>query len=493
MPQAFEDHDPGGRVLGVRVTHAILLAVVGALLGAAVVGAALLWPRTAPSGGVVQPGEEVSDRLVPGTIIDIVETGADPIGMMPGATEVAITAVFDETGEAVAFTQVDDTGDTFRSGQRVVLDVLPQPDGTDLVYIADFQRSRPLIALTLAFVLSVVAFGRWQGVRALIGLVTTFAVLVWFIVPAILDGRSPLVVAMVGALVIMIATLYLAHGFSAKTTSAVVGTAIALALTGLLSAAFVSAASLTGFTSDEARLATIEAGGLSLSGLLLAGILIGGLGVLDDVTMSQASTVFELRKANPSATVADLLRGALNVGRDHVAATVNTLFLAYAGASLPLLLLFSVGNAGFVPVITSELVAVEVVRTLVGSLGLIAAVPVTTFLAAALAVGDPAAVANDPGHGHTHGPLPDLDGPEAEIGPEPSASAEPTRAADGAVPVTDDAPPTGGSPREAGARGVAAEPEQSVEAASQHADGEPDWVDRLRDAYGVDAPADDDR
>ncbi|HSO51429.1 MAG TPA: YibE/F family protein [Actinomycetes bacterium] len=196
---------------------------------------------------------------------------------------------------------------------------------------------------------------------------------------------------------IMLISLYLAHGPGRKTTAAVVGTALALVLTAALTAGFVELTSLTGLASDEALNASFQVGGISLRGLLLAGIIIGGLGVLDDVTVSQASLVFELRRANPAAGFSELTRGALAVGRDHISATVNTLFLAYAGASLPLLVLFVSGGEGLGTVATAEAVAVEVVRTLCGSVGLVAAVPLTTLLAVSLALEEPAAGPEAPG------------------------------------------------------------------------------------------------
>ena len=235
-----------------------------------------------------------------------------------------------------------------------------------------------------------VAFGRWQGVRSLLGLGLSFVVIVSFVVPAILHGHSPVLVAVTGAMAIMLISLYLSHGVGPKTTAAVVGTALALGLTAALAIAFVAAASLTGLASEEAQNANYAVGGLSLRGLLLAGIIIGGLGVLDDVTMSQASLVDELHHANPTAGMAALVTGALRVGRDHIAATVNTLFLAYAGAALPLLILFVTGQDSLGTVATTEIVAVEVVRALCGSVGLIAAVPLTTVLAALLATEEPA-------------------------------------------------------------------------------------------------------
>jgi hypothetical protein len=234
-------------------------------------------------------------------------------------------------------------------------------------------------------------------VRSLIGLACSFAVIVGFVVPAILRGQSPVPVALVGAMAIMLASLYLSHGVGRKTTAAVVGTALALALTGALTAGFVELTALTGLASEDALNANFQVGGISLQGLLLAGIILGGLGVLDDVTVSQASLVFELRRADPAAGFAELTRGALAVGRDHVAASVNTLFLAYAGASLPLLVLFVSGGDPLGTVVTAEAVAVEVVRTLCGSVGLIAAVPLTTVLAANLALEEPAAGREGPG------------------------------------------------------------------------------------------------
>jgi uncharacterized membrane protein len=183
----------------------------------------------------------------------------------------------------------------------------------------------------------------------------------------------------------MAVTLYLTHGFRPKTTAAVVGTLGALGVTVALSWLFIQFASLTGLASEEARLANVQVGGLSLRGLLLAGIIIGALGVLDDVTMAQSSAVFEFRAADPLAGGSQLYSRAMTVGRDHVAATINTLFLAYAGASLPLLILFSSSPDPLNVIASSEVVAIEIVRTLVGSIGLMVSVPLTTILAAWLA------------------------------------------------------------------------------------------------------------
>lgn len=369
-----------------RITHRTLLIVV-AVLGIGAVGAMIvLWPGEPE---VIPENPAQTTQIVDATLLAVDEVAeANNIGLTPGAITVRVRALVEDTGEEVEFETTDETGDLYRAGQDVRLASITQ-EGLDTTYfITDFRRAGPLIVLAALFVAAVVWFGRLQGVRALLGLGLTFLIIVGFMIPALLDGSSPLTVAVVGSLLVMIATLYLSHGFSPKTTAAVVGTSMALVLTGALAVAFVSLANITGFSSEEARMANVQVGGISLRGLLLAGIVIGGLGVLDDVTMSQSSMVFQLHRANPSAKFGELVRSALAVGRDHIAATVNTLFLAYAGASLPLLILFAGSPDGLTAVVTSETVATEIIRTLVGSVGLIAAVPLTTALAAGLVLGD---------------------------------------------------------------------------------------------------------
>jgi uncharacterized membrane protein len=363
--------------------HRAMLAVVGMLALGVVVGAVLLWPR----GEVHRPaaaGQQDPTRLVSATLTRVQPLEceeADP--GIPSSVCIGVEARLAD-GKQVRFETTDLTGATFRAGQQVTLSVQEQEGQPPFYNIRDIERTRPMLVLVAVFMLAVVAFGRWQGLRSLIGLALSFAVIIGFVVPAILRGRSPVAVALVGAMAIMLVSLYLSHGTGRKTTAAVVGTGLALILTGVLTAGFVAATSLTGLVSEEALNASVLGGGLSLRGLLLAGIILGGLGVLDDVTMSQASLVFELRRADPTASFGQLVTGALAVGRDHIAATVNTLFLAYAGASLPLLVLFTTSGDSLGTVATSEVVAVEIVRSLSGSIGLIAAVPLTTVLAAAL-------------------------------------------------------------------------------------------------------------
>ena len=259
------------------------------------------------------------------------------------------------------------------------------PDDPGSYQVVDFQRGGSLAWLAALFAAAVLVLGRWRGLAALAALAVSFGVLLLFVLPAILDGRSPLAVAVVGAGVIMFAVLYLTHGLSARTSTAVLGTLVSLALIGLLGAVFSAASRLTGLDDQTTALVASLGTGVDARGLLLAGMVIGALGVLDDVTVTQTSAVWELRRANPQLHARALFRAAMRIGRDHVASAVNTLVLAYAGASLPLLLLFSLSGRSLGDVATSQDVATEIVRTLVGSIGLVASVPVTTAVAALVA------------------------------------------------------------------------------------------------------------
>jgi len=248
----------------------------------------------------------------------------------------------------------------------------------------------------------VLVIGGIRGVRALVGLAASVGVVFAFIVPAILDGRPPAVVALVGAMAIMLSTVVLTHGVGAKSLAAILGTTASLVVTIVLGAAFVQLAHLTGFSSDASALLLAGRTDLSLEGIVLAGLVIGALGVLDDVTVSQASTVLALRKTDVALTARELYRRGLEVGQDHASATVNTLVLAYVGAALPVLLIFGGGGTSLGDALNSEPVAQEIVAMLAGSIGLMTAVPLTTALAAWLAVRlSPDALA-DAAHLHVH-------------------------------------------------------------------------------------------
>lgn len=270
--------------------------------------------------------------------------------------------------------------------------------------LQDFERRNPMLILAGLFVLVVVAFARLRGALSLVGLAISLVIVLLFVVPAILDGKSALLVAVVGASAVAFTTIPLAHGWGAKSLAALLGSLASLVLTALLAVLFTDLTHLTGLSSEEAIFLQIGNADVSLQGLLLAGMVIGALGVLDDVTISQSSTVLALRRANPALPFRRLFKLALEVGRDHVSATVNTLVLAYVGAALPILLLFSAAGLSVADATNLEVVAKEIVATLVGSIGLISAVPVTTALAALLAVREnPASLGDDAdAHAHSH-------------------------------------------------------------------------------------------
>ncbi|WP_312887960.1 YibE/F family protein [Nonomuraea rhodomycinica] len=270
--------------------------------------------------------------------------------------------------------------------------------GDEAAYqLSDHDRTSALWLSAVAFALAVIAFGRWRGVTALAGLAITFVLLLAFVIPGILEGEPPMLVAIVGAAAIMLTVLFLTHGFTLTTSMAVLGTLASLTVTGLLAYGAITFAELTGVTDDSSFMLGFSTR-IDTQGLLLASVIIGALGVLDDVTVTQAVTVTELAAANPSYGWRRLYRAGSRVGRAHIASVINTIILAYAGASLPLLLLFSVGAQPLEEVLTTPVIAQEIIRSVVGTLGLISAVPITTALAALVATrrddpgGQPAAV-----------------------------------------------------------------------------------------------------
>jgi uncharacterized membrane protein len=267
------------------------------------------------------------------------------------------------------------------TGDPVVLATTTGPTG-EVYEFFDYQRHSSMLILALVFAVFVVAVGRWRGLGALAGLAVTWAVLARFTFPALLEGRSGLAVALVTSALVICVVLYIAHGFNARTSTAALGTLLSLGLVGALGAAAVHFTHLSGVGSEDVTYLKVAAGRISLEGLLLAGMIIGSLGVLNDVTVTQASAAWEIHHANPGRGALAVYRAGMRVGRDHIASTIYTLVLAYAGAALPLLLLFDLAGRGFTSVVTSETIAEEVVRALVGSLGLVASVPLTTAFAA---------------------------------------------------------------------------------------------------------------
>jgi uncharacterized membrane protein len=268
------------------------------------------------------------------------------------------------------------------TGNTILVTIGTRPDGILTVYFVDFERATSLLWLTALFILVILLMSRWKGLRSVLSMGFSLFVIIGYIIPHILAGEDPLWVSITGSVILLGVTLYLTYGWNLKTHAAVVSMVFVLLITGILAVLAVLFTKLTG-SGDENSLFLLQMLNtqINLRGLLLGGMIIGALGVLDDLVTTQASAVFELHRANESLKFRELFRSAMRIGQDHVAATVNTLVLAYAGAALPMLLMFSLGRGNYGLLVNYEFIAEEIVRTLVGSLGLVSAVPLTTAIA----------------------------------------------------------------------------------------------------------------
>jgi len=279
--------------------------------------------------------------------------------------------------------------DNFRFvvGDQVYVEVDKTPNGDLRAFYIDYVRAQPMLILLAAFILAILIMGRWKGLGSLIALGISMVMIVGYVIPHILAGEDPVKVSLIGSVILLGVTLYLTYGWNLKTHASVLSMMLSLLLTGMLSVLFVYLTRLTGY-GDENTLFLMQSSSIQIDprGLLLGGMIIGALGVLDDLVTSQSAAVVEIHDANPALGFRRTFQKAMRIGQDHVAATVNTLVLAYTGASLPLLLIFTLGNGSFTYFINSEFLAEEIVRTLVGSLGLIAAVPISTLIATVLIV-----------------------------------------------------------------------------------------------------------
>jgi uncharacterized membrane protein len=359
----------------------LLLVPVGL---ATVVGLFVLWP----SGEPTRAQQVAETYLPPGTTypdarivsVDTVDCSTDP-SAPPAECATAVVEVLDGEG-AGDFQQIQLPPEVVAAGvevgDKVVLTRDAGAQGGVAYAFYDYERDTPIIVLAVAFALVVGLVARLRGLASLVGLAFAFVVLLQFVLPGLLAEKSPTLVSLVGSAAIMFVVLYLAHGFSARTTTALVGTLFGLALVAVLGSIAVSAARLTGLTSEE----TVTLHGydptLNFSGLVLAGIVVAGLGVLNDVTITQASAIWQLREVSPEMTWRELYTRGMAVGRDHIASTVYTIVFAYAGAALPALLLIELYSQPLWTVLTSSALAEEVIRTLVGAIALVLAVPVTT-------------------------------------------------------------------------------------------------------------------
>lgn len=392
----------------------IALSVIGL---AVVVGAVLLWPsgskadiplpfQSAEGGSVTtERGQVTSSSLADcGSPSAGAVLTAGPAPGLPGAGTCVQALIAIESGpNAGAGTMLEFSRGpgqpNLLAGQTVRVFRQVDPQGATTYGFYDYERTWPLIGLAALFAIVIVAVARWRGLRALIGIVIAFGVLVVFLLPALRDGAPAVPVALVASAAILFAVIYLAHGVSLRTSAALLGTLTAMLLAAVLSWGAIELTHLTGLSDDQNNEVAAYLGNVSITGLLLAGFIIGSLGVLNDVTITQASAVFELAQLGPAPSASgaagprrgvrrEVFLRAMRVGSDHIASTVYTLLLAYAGSSLPLLLLFSVANRSLADVLTSESVAIEIARSAVGGIALALAVPLTTAIATVLAQPD---------------------------------------------------------------------------------------------------------
>lgn len=273
----------------------------------------------------------------------------------------------------------------YKVGDNVVVMLSTDELGHGKYFITDYVRTNVLLWLFIAFVVSILAVGRFKGFRALLSLLLTFLVMIKYIVPQILDGADPVIVTVIGSIGILVAIIYVTEGFNMKSNLSALSIFISLIFTVILSWTLVGAAKLSGLANEEAGfIVGLGTQTLNLQGILLAGIIIGTLGALDDIVISQVVTVEELNNADPYQTKAQIFKKAFNVGISHISAMTNTLFLAYAGAALPLLILFVSGKSAFTSwdvAINNEMVATEIIRTLAGTIGIVLTVPISTTAA----------------------------------------------------------------------------------------------------------------
>lgn len=380
MSGHHHNHDVEGLPVAAWLRNLVFAVAV-----ATVVGLVVLWPRgdlpdqfAATRNGLVYV-DAVVDSISTGDCFDAAE------GLPTQCQLLDVSVVDTEPGEqsSVLIPATDFSAPTLAPGERVVLLYNALAPPAYQYTFVDYQRQTPILLLAIAFVLVVVGFGRWKGVRALAGLAVNCGAIFIFLLPALLRGHNAILVALVTTSVVAFAALYIAHGVNASTTVALVGTLGAVLLITVLAVVVAQAAHLAGLSDENFQVLRVTAEAIDPKGLLIAGIVIGALGVLDDVTVTQVAAVNELRHANPTMTRAEVYHAAIRIGRDHVASTVNTLVLAYAGASIALLLFFFQEGRSIGQVLNREIVAIEIVRALIGSIGLIVAVPATTALAAA--------------------------------------------------------------------------------------------------------------
>ena len=403
---------PASSARRARTLLAALLVPVALLTG---VGAWLLWP---------DPDARPPQFATDGPGVTYVRAEVVDVHPAPADADQATVRLADgeEVGLHVPTEYVRELapGVTVRAARMqvaaVAFDPTADPDAMTTQHVfVDFVRGPPMALLAGMFVLLVVLVARWRGLAALVGLGVGLGVVATFTLPALLQGRPAVPVALVTSVVIMFAVLYLAHGVSVRTSTALAGTLVGLVATAGIAVWAGGAAHLTGLSGEYALDLMSVAPEVRLRSVLVCGMVLAGLGVLNDVTITQASAVWELHAASPGRPWRSLFSQGMRIGRDHIASTVYTIVFAYVGAALPLVLLVSLSDRDLLGLLTSGEIAEEVVRTLVGSIGLVLAIPVTTALAATFVrlsapATDPTAAAGAAAGGRTAGAHPAASG-----------------------------------------------------------------------------------
>jgi uncharacterized membrane protein len=365
------------------VTRILLVGLVLAAL-ATIVGLVVLWPsgERPPSPyaaeGVTYPRAEVLDVGEPCPVVTP-GTGGD----YPESCDDVTVRLLDDPGvESTVTVPPGTVSSALEVGDRVTLASLPREEGTQYAWVG-VDRTTPIAVMAAAFVIIVGLIARLRGLLALLGLVLAGGVVGYFMLPALLAGESGLLVALVGSSAIMFMVLYLAHGVSVRTSTALAGTLFGLLVTALLGLLAIDAARLTGLGEESALLLRVNATELDFRGLLTCAVIVAGLGVLNDVTITQSSSVWELRNAAPEMSRGRIFASGMRIGRDHIASTIYTIVFAYAGTGLAALLLIALYDRPLLDVLSDEIIAEEIIRTLASAIGLVLAVPVTTAIAAA--------------------------------------------------------------------------------------------------------------
>ncbi|WP_422108785.1 YibE/F family protein [Arthrobacter bussei] len=385
--------EPSASAIATRRRATLLLAAILVPIGVlTLVAMVLLWPSGDRGSLTVADPYATADGVSfdRGTVREVAEADcpSSQATVDAGGTALTCTVAYTQPALGGDLIPVEVTPELARTdavgaGDEIrYLDLSEVMQGGAAPYVfVDFVRSVPIVALAVLYAVVVIAVARWRGLRAIVGLVGALVILAQFILPGLLEGAPPLLLGLVGSVAIMYGVLYFAHGFSARTSTALLGTVFGLAVTALLAAWATDAAHLTGVGDENAYTLVNASDNLSISSIILCGLIISGLGVLNDVTITQASSVWELHELAPDTSGRRLFASAMRIGRDHIASTVYTIAFAYAGAALPILILVSLYDRPLLDTLTSGELAEEVVRTLVGSIGLVLAIPLTTLIA----------------------------------------------------------------------------------------------------------------